>query len=591
MPSIYDLASQFRNDLLKQDRKAALEMVTIYKAMLDRLDIQIEQLTKRLELARAGGELVNVTWALARKERLIALQRQIQVEFQRFAIDADRLVKEQQIKAQEQGSRDADILLTATTGDKSRTGEIRLIPSTRLARGAIETFVGFTQDGSPLIDLFNEYGPMASERASNTLLTGLTLGWGSRRIAKELKDSLQMPLARALTVTRTETLRAYRTATQNRFEDSGVVEGWVWHASLNPGRTCAICWAMHGTLHKLDEPMASHVNCRCVMIPITSKEDLKGIKKGTDLFGKLTEQQQIETLGKAKFDAWKTGQFNLSDLVQETSHPQWGPGRREKSLNEVVGSSGKPVRNSKKGKSIAKSEITFEPSGTPVSKAFDIKLKGTVKEEVKLAISSIDRVHGDGVLPEIPVKQSHGKYTVGKYAYQTFTGKPVEIAVSSKGNHQALTAVHEIGHFLDHQGMNTDKVGAGKYLSSSKDPLMSKWKDAVTKSEAHRQLTELYQKPFVEYKDSRGETRKAIVDRKYISYLLSSVELWARSYAQYIAVRSRDPKLLEQLNTERVKKEVYYAKQWEDADFEPIMQAMDGIFKELGWMKEVTEDG
>jgi hypothetical protein len=94
MPSIYDLASQFRNDLLKQDRKAALEMVTIYKAMLDRLDIQIEQLTKRLELARAGGELVNVTWALARKERLIALQRQIQVEFQRFAIDADRLVKD-----------------------------------------------------------------------------------------------------------------------------------------------------------------------------------------------------------------------------------------------------------------------------------------------------------------------------------------------------------------------------------------------------------------------------------------------------------------------------------------------------------------
>jgi hypothetical protein len=63
-------------------------------------------------------------------------------------------------------------------------------------------------------------------------------------------------------------------------------------------------------------------------------------------------------------------------------------------------------------------------------------------------------------------------------------------------------------------------------------------------------------------------------------------ELRARSYAQYVARKGDDPQLRNELDGERRSNptEVYYPRQWEDADFMPIAAAIDELFASLGWI-------
>ena len=69
-------------------------------------------------------------------------------------------------------------------------------------------------------------------------------------------------------------------------------------------------------------------------------------------------------------------------------------------------------------------------------------------------------------------------------------------------------------------------------------------------------------------------------------YLRNPKELWARSYAQYIARKSGDKILMEEL--EKTVKCTYndlYHAQWDTDDFAPIMEAMDQLFQAKKWIK------
>jgi hypothetical protein len=77
-----------------------------------------------------------------------------------------------------------------------------------------------------------------------------------------------------------------------------------------------------------------------------------------------------------------------------------------------------------------------------------------------------------------------------------------------------------------------------------------------------------------------------IVDRRHTDYLLKPEELWARSYAQYIAERSADSDMLAALDLLRPPALTgqLYSSQWETTDFAPVAAAIDTLFKGLGWI-------
>jgi len=65
-------------------------------------------------------------------------------------------------------------------------------------------------------------------------------------------------------------------------------------------------------------------------------------------------------------------------------------------------------------------------------------------------------------------------------------------------------------------------------------------------------------------------------------YYLSPEELWARSYAQYIAKKSGNKAMLAELAKLQ---DDPIPSQWSDDDFIEIEKAIDELFKERGWLK------
>ncbi len=127
-------------------------------------------------------------------------------------------------------------------------------------------------------------------------------------------------------------------------------------------------------------------------------------------------------------------------------------------------------------------------------------------------------------------------------------------------------------------------------FASESNPLLEKWRQTVILSGAITRLGDIYKSPRGIFAETlpTGNVVEYSVDHSYAEYLLDSKEVWARSYAQYIALRSGNTTMLSQLTAlrDRPHNGIYYAEQWNDADFEPVMLAIDQAFKQLGWTKK-----
>lgn len=253
--------------------------------------------------------------------------------------------------------------------------------------------------------------------------------------------------------------------------------------------------------------------------------------------------------------------------------------------------------------------------GKSVAEALEIP-PGKTWDWARSALALLDRVHGATFLRNmaVPLKASSGSATLGAYAYRS--SGPVDIAISSKGAHRELTLFHELGHLLDHEAIgkaqpaqwrtrpvvqavgrgrsktyqridvsepvyapNTPGVRLGSYSTEAAPadvagiPGMAEFLTAARDSQAVKSLQAL------------RTNYSGAVSSTHVRYLLQAREVWARAYAQFIAVESGDPGMAANLDLE-LKKQGIYKSQWEPQDFEPIREAMRKIFKGQGWLRK-----
>lgn len=203
-----------------------------------------------------------------------------------------------------------------------------------------------------------------------------------------------------------------------------------------------------------------------------------------------------------------------------------------------------------------------------VSDALKLPKSGLARNAAITVLAEIDKLHSAVELPDVPVKNSTSFKFQGHYSYQV-GGKPVAITISKASVNPELTAAHEIGHFIDHQAL----WDIGSY-ASVKSPRLAAWREAVDASAATTAL-----KTALLTHVNSDVTKKA-------SYYLSAWEQWARSYAQWVATRSNNTTMINQVKKITMHDHpAYSASQWDDADFEPIAAAIDEIFTNLGWLK------
>jgi SPP1 gp7 family putative phage head morphogenesis protein len=313
VPSVLEQTiATYRRLVLSQDVAALSAINAAYEDALARLRPLIALAQAEVS---AMGEEVNPS-RVFELERYKELQRQLDAEVQRIS----RLTMIQTVENQQ--------VMRSLASEAARAMIAAQAPSIGVSWAsvplrAVESLTGALAEGSPLADLFNAISDKALTVARKELTIGLSLGKHPSVVADALEEALKISKTRAMTIARTETLRAFRESSLERYRSSGVVSGWYWVASLS-ARSCSACIAKHMTFHRLDERMDSHPNCRCTSIPGLEGVELN-LKTGAEWFAAQDMVTQDRILGsKAAGTAYRAGDVELDDFARLTHNKTWG---------------------------------------------------------------------------------------------------------------------------------------------------------------------------------------------------------------------------------------------------------------------------
>lgn len=341
-PEVVKVLLRFNRMLAALDATAANGMITAYGTAFKTLNSQTDAL-----IAEVMGKQMSFA-QMKKLERYKALLGQITREMNKFAAIAQGRIVEAQTGA----------VRIATAGTRTVVGAA-LSPGIDLAvlgqagiawnvlpAEAFQAFVGMAGDGGPLATLLNQIGPTVRVGVTDALGEGIALGYSPRKTAKIVQRRVGMGLTRALTISRTETLRAYRESTRLQYAaNPNIVKGYIRRSAQN-ARTCMACIALDGKRYPLTEALDEHVNGRCVLVPdtVTYKDLGLNVKEppsdpfsSRDWFNQQTPAVQSNMMGTGKFKAWKNGDFQLEDMARIDRNRVWGDQAVEKSLKQLVG--------------------------------------------------------------------------------------------------------------------------------------------------------------------------------------------------------------------------------------------------------------
>lgn len=179
----------------------------------------------------------------------------------------------------------------------------------------------------------------ATDAMRRSLIRGVAVGDNPNVVARDMlrrvEGDFNGGLTRAITIARTEMLDAYRTTSRYAHTaNADVLAGWTWHSTLD-SRTCQSCWAMHGTVHPVEqEGPWDHQQGRCARLPklkpwselgIDVDEPADRTPDAQARFDALPEERQLAILGPARLALLQSGRIQWADLATRRDTPGWRP--------------------------------------------------------------------------------------------------------------------------------------------------------------------------------------------------------------------------------------------------------------------------
>jgi len=306
----------------------ARRWLAVERTLLERMELLAMQMA---EMKRAGQPAT--TAQIQQMQRYQALVSQAQEEARRYALWSENLIARKQADLIARGVQGAQATIRASYFD---AGVIQAAFDI-LPVEAVEFAIGYASDGSALKALMMKDFPATMMDLLQALIDGTAMGRNPRDTARLMADAMSGNLQRALTIARTEQLRAFRDASRQQMAASGVVNVSIRRCALNP-RTCAACLALDGTVYPTDELMPVHPEDRCFMQPMIIGLQPVKAQSGQDWFLAQDEATQRGILGPQTYDAWNSGAFEFRALASTHVHKTWGPSVRVTPLKELVGS-------------------------------------------------------------------------------------------------------------------------------------------------------------------------------------------------------------------------------------------------------------
>ena len=331
------------------DRATAATIINEYAAVYAQLQ------DETASLVRAAQQRNLKPWEVNRMTRLKELEGQLVSNVSRFSRVAGETVTAGQRAAVGLSVRGAPVVANASLPTGITLNNLANVGLgwNQLPSEAFEAFVGISGDGMPVGNLLADLGPQAATNVKAGIRTGIATGQSPRQIANTVRLAAGMPLSKALTISRTEVNRAHREATRlNYAANSNVVKGYRRLATKD-GNTCMACIALDNTVYQTNEPLDSHPNCRCAMVPDTLTYQDLGLdipeeprpESGQEWFEKQPKYRlpqhdkkqaiQSEMMGPKIFAAHQKGSVGLSDLVTTSTSKVWGKSSTVKSAKAL----------------------------------------------------------------------------------------------------------------------------------------------------------------------------------------------------------------------------------------------------------------
>lgn len=309
--SAVSIANEFRQELAILDAAAVETMLDAWQGVNARLLADMEAFAARFEAGQAltPGQVL-------RMERYQALYVQVEAQLAAMEAAAGPVITAGQVQAAQQGA----LAASTTLQGLGVAANFNVLPV-----AATESVIALARAGRPLAALLEPMYGLAAEGIIRELVAGVALGQGPRQIARRMAaDGLTDGLNHLLLVTRDQYNRAHRTAALQRYRESGAVRGYVRRCARQAGRTCIACIALDGTFYSLDVPFEEHPQGRCAQIPAVRGVDMRPLSNGPTWFEGLSEEEQIASMGRGRWEAWQDGRLPWEKMVRRTEHPVWG---------------------------------------------------------------------------------------------------------------------------------------------------------------------------------------------------------------------------------------------------------------------------
>ncbi len=222
----------------------------------------------------------------------------------------------------------------------------------------------------------------------------------------------------------------------------------------------------------------------------------------------------------------------------------------------------------------------YTPNGTLISSHFPV-LNAEVwySNRLQTALFAIDQVHGDGFWQPIRIDvSSDGENWIAGFKADK---DRAWLFLHSDQSVSSLDLVHELGHGLESYGFADLGVRPSAFA-----PEFEPWRRAVANSESFKTLV------FMQTLKTRvvkvlGLEYQRFINQDDLTYFLEWHELFARSYAQFIALMSGFREMREQIGAFSNSKyrELLYPTQWAANDFDLIAEEIELLLLKRGWLK------
>jgi len=204
-----------------------------------------------------------------------------------------------------------------------------------------------------------------------------------------------------------------------------------------------------------------------------------------------------------------------------------------------------------------------------VADALDVQLTGDAAARARRVLDAVRKVHGADGLPRIPLSADAG--SEGAFQWDARTGDAVRVLLRpdrpTDPSSPELSLAHEIGHFLDMSGL------PGAQFESTRPTL---YRMRLLMREIRRTPT---------YRIIAAAARAGGTGSALWAYLRHRNELFARAYAQWLAWRSGDLVMREQLDEILGHPDPgVHHEHWPHEEFLPMAMAFNRLFEGLGWL-------